>query len=93
MESTEQNISKHISFLHTTMKLDQFYQDTVQQVSLTLLQHEVVYIHFKNTAQWLFDFKQFDCFGCHRLSAHILVIDYIWKTPGNSIYFQINICW
>ena len=27
-----------------------------------------------------------------RLSAHILVIDYIWKTPGNSIYFQINIC-
>ena len=33
-----------------------------------------------NTVQWLFDFKQFDWFGGHRLSAHILVIDYIWKT-------------
>ena len=38
------------------------------------------------------DFKQFDWFDGHRLSAHILVIDYIWKKPGNSIYFQINIC-
>ena len=36
-----------------------------------------------NTVQWLFDFKQFDWFGGHRLSAYILVIDYIWKTPGN----------
>ena len=45
-----------------------------------------------NTVQWVFDFKQFDWFGGHRLSAHILVIDYIWKTPGNSIYFEINIC-
>ena len=23
-------------------------------------------------------------FGGHRLSVHILAIDYIWKTPGNS---------
>ena len=37
--------------------------------------------------QWLFDFKRFDWFGGHRLSAHILVIDYtIWKTQGN-LYF------
>ena len=55
------------------------------------------------TFQWLFDFKQFDWVGGHRLSAHILVIDYIWKTPetkvifelaasSDTIYFQINIC-
>ena len=37
-----------------------------------------------NTVQWLFDFEQFDWFGGHRLSAHILVIDYVWKSPGNS---------
>ena len=35
-----------------------------------------------NTVQWLFDFKQFDWFGGHRLSAHILMIDCIWKTHG-----------
>ena len=35
-----------------------------------------------NTVQWLSDFKQFDWFSGHRLSAHILVIDYIWKTHG-----------
>ena len=42
------------------------------------------FLYFKNTVQGLFDFKQFDWFGGHRLSAHILVINYIWKTPGNS---------
>ena len=56
-----------------------------------------------NTVQWLFDFKQFDWFGGHQLSAHILVIDYIWKTPetevifesatsSDTVYFQINVC-
>ena len=55
-----------------------------------------------NTVQWLFDFKQFDWFAGHRLPAHILEIDYIWKTPETEvifelaasldiIYFQINI--
>ena len=34
------------------------------------------YLILLNTVQWLFDFKQFDWFGGHRLSAHILVIDY-----------------
>ena len=42
------------------------------------------YIKLLNTVKWLFDFKQFDWFGGHRLSAHILMIDYIWKTPENS---------
>ena len=45
-----------------------------------------------NTVQRLFDFKQVDWFVGQRLPAHILVLDCIWKTSGNSIYFQINIC-
>ena len=36
------------------------------------------YIILLNTVQWLFDFKQFDWFGGHRLSAHILVTAYIY---------------
>ena len=36
-----------------------------------------MYWYLLNTVQWLFDFKQFDWFGGHRLSAHIQVIDYI----------------
>ena len=56
-----------------------------------------------NTVQWLFDSKQFDWFGGDWLSAHILVVDYIWKmletevifesaASSDTIYFQINIC-
>ena len=52
----------------------------------------LLYCLLLNTVQWLFDFKQFDWFGGHRLTARILLNDYIWKTPGNSIYFQTNIC-
>ena len=39
------------------------------------------YIILLNKVQWLFDSKQFDWFA-DRSSAHILVIDYIWKTHG-----------
>ena len=35
-----------------------------------------------NTVQWLIDFKQFGWFGGHRLSTHLLVIDYISKIHG-----------
>ena len=38
--------------------------------------------------EWLFDFKQFDWFGGHWLSVHILVIDYIWKTPETEVIFE-----
>ena len=43
------------------------------------------YLLLLNTVQWLFDFKQFDWFGGHQLSAHILVIDYIWKMHGCEV--------
>ena len=46
-----------------------------------------------STVQWLFDFKQFDWFGGHWLSAHILVIDYIWKTPGKLKFCGEKLKW
>ena len=43
-----------------------------------------IYICILHTVHWLICFKQFDWFGGHRLSAHILVIGHIWKTLGDS---------
>ena len=70
-------------FLQKSLNNNKNNGKNVQQEQLLLL----------NTVQWLFDFEQFDWFGGHRLSAHILVIDYIWKTPYHRRQtYHINLC-
>ena len=66
------------------------YFDTAEKIHEGADANQTINFHWPyqqsvllNTVQWLFDFKKFDWFGGHQLSAHIPVIDYIWKTVGN----------